>query len=130
MSDTLPATNRYPKLAQLYARQNPPGRSALAYRCVTYSSAYQQMLASLHTSRSLVGDRLTLPNQTPSALPVLRLNTDETNNWMVGLLQSWAIVLDVITFYQERIANEGFWRTATDRFWNSPARSGMSCVPH
>ncbi len=33
----------------------------------------------------------------------------------IALLDSWATVLDVLTFYQERIINEGFLGTATER---------------
>jgi len=33
----------------------------------------------------------------------------------IALLDSWATVADVLTFYQERIANEGYLRTATER---------------
>ena len=33
----------------------------------------------------------------------------------MGVLDAWAVVGDVLTFYQERIANEGFLRTATER---------------
>jgi hypothetical protein len=38
----------------------------------------------------------------------------EATDPAVGLLDAWATVLDVVTFYQERIANEGFLRTATE----------------
>jgi len=38
----------------------------------------------------------------------------ETSDPIVGLLDAWATVLDVVTFYQERIANEGYLRTATE----------------
>ena len=31
------------------------------------------------------------------------------------MLDAWAAVADVLTFYQERIANEGYLRTATER---------------
>ena len=31
------------------------------------------------------------------------------------MLDAWATVADVLTFYQERIANEGYLRTATER---------------
>ena len=31
------------------------------------------------------------------------------------MLDAWAVVADVLTFYQERIANEGYLRTATER---------------
>ena len=33
----------------------------------------------------------------------------------IALLDAWATVGDVLTFYQERIANEGYLRTATER---------------
>ncbi|MBD2066019.1 putative baseplate assembly protein [Leptolyngbya sp. FACHB-671] len=33
----------------------------------------------------------------------------------IALLDAWAVVADVLTFYQERIANEGYLRTATER---------------
>src|SRR5204863_235282 len=33
----------------------------------------------------------------------------------IALLDGWAMVGDVLTFYQERIANEGYLRTATER---------------
>src|SRR5262249_53155658 len=33
----------------------------------------------------------------------------------VAFLDAWATVADVLTFYQERIANEGYLRTATER---------------
>ena len=33
----------------------------------------------------------------------------------IALLDAWATVADVLTFYQERIANEGYLRTATER---------------
>src|ERR1035438_8476224 len=33
----------------------------------------------------------------------------------IALLDAWAVVADVLTFYQERIANEGYLPTATER---------------
>ena len=33
----------------------------------------------------------------------------------MALIDGWATVLDVLSFYQERIANEGYLRTATER---------------
>ena len=45
-----------------------------------------------------------------------RLTTrDESNDLANAILDSTALVLDVLTFYQERIANEGFLQTATER---------------
>jgi hypothetical protein len=44
-----------------------------------------------------------------------RLRTREKTDSAIALLDAWAIVGDVLTFYQERIANEGYLRTATER---------------
>ena len=41
------------------------------------------------------------------------LRTRALDDPTVALLDAWATVADVIAFYQERIANEGFLRTAT-----------------
>jgi hypothetical protein len=50
------------------------------------------------------------------SLPALKdLKTREDSDLSIGLMDSWALVADVLTFYQERIANEGFLRTATER---------------
>src|SRR5262249_31900848 len=43
------------------------------------------------------------------------LRTREGDDFTIALLDSWALVCDVLTFYQERIANESYLRTATER---------------
>jgi len=43
------------------------------------------------------------------------LTTRGDDDPAIALLDAWAVSLDVLTFYQERIANEGFLRTATER---------------
>ncbi|HEV7661589.1 MAG TPA: putative baseplate assembly protein [Allosphingosinicella sp.] len=43
------------------------------------------------------------------------LRTRDPGDPSIALLDGWAIVADVLTFYQERIANEGYLRTATER---------------
>jgi hypothetical protein len=43
------------------------------------------------------------------------LKTREDSDLSLALMDSWALIADVLTFYQERIANEGFIRTATER---------------
>ena len=75
---------------------NPPGLSAIAYRSGTHGTVLRRMLAAL-------GSRL--PSLDPAA----------SDDPAVALLDAWATVADVVTFYQERIANEGFLRTATER---------------
>jgi predicted phage baseplate assembly protein len=41
-----------------------------------------------------------------------RLKTRSSQDSVMAWLDAWAIVADVLTFYQERIANEGYLRTA------------------
>ena len=78
--------------------ENLPGLSALAYRVGTHGSFKTTMLSSL------------------SAEPELRaLATREDDDPAIALCDAWAVTLDVLSFYQERIANEGFLRTATER---------------
>jgi hypothetical protein len=77
---------------------NRPGLSALAWRVGTHSLFLESMLAGI------------------SAQPALRaLSTRDADDLGIALMDAWAAVLDVLTFYQERIANEGFLRTAIER---------------
>jgi hypothetical protein len=82
------------------APENRPGLSAIAYRAGRHGDFLASMLAGL--SRA---DR--------PALAALR--TRSTDDFTVALLDAWASALDVLTFYQERIANEAYVRTATER---------------
>ena len=41
--------------------------------------------------------------------PLERFNLEAEGSWLKGLLEAWAAVGEVLSFYQERIANEGFW---------------------
>lgn len=78
--------------------QNNLGLSALVYRVGTHASFKITMQAAL------------------SGHPTLReLKTRDDDDPAIALCDAWAIVLDVLSFYQERIANEGFLRTATER---------------
>jgi predicted phage baseplate assembly protein len=85
-------------------RFNPPGRMQLSYRVGTYTTVLERLIAYLTTHVD--------PD---SGVPVLRLDTGPHENWLVGLLQAWSMVIDVLTFYQERIANEGYLRTAIEQ---------------
>ncbi|MDQ0840886.1 putative baseplate assembly protein [Streptomyces sp. V1I6] len=78
---------------------NPPGRSALEYRVGEYGSFLAAML-----------DRLASP-----AYPALRGLTARTpDDPAIGLLDSWAVVGDLLTFHSERIADEAYLRTANE----------------
>ncbi|HEV2914397.1 MAG TPA: putative baseplate assembly protein [Pyrinomonadaceae bacterium] len=79
---------------------NRPELSAIAYRVGTQSQFKASMLARL----------------SESTLPELRnLKTRDDDDFTIALLDAWAMVADVLTFYQERIANESYLRTATER---------------
>ena len=83
---------------------NPPGLPAIRYRAGTQPEFLARMLAAL--SRQAVPD---------GTRPLSALSARTPDDPMIGLLDAWATVGDVLTFYQERIANEGFLRTATER---------------
>jgi hypothetical protein len=91
---------------------NPPGLSALRYRVGTYATFYETMLARLSSLS------LSIPSPDGSAQtirPLQQLTTREPSDPSIALLDAWAIVGDVLTFYQERIANEGYLPTAVER---------------
>jgi len=74
---------------------NRPGLSAIAYRVGTQPQFKNDMLADL------------------GEVPGLKTRADD--DFSIGLLDAWACVADTLTFYQERIANESYLRTATER---------------
>lgn len=47
--------------------------------------------------------------------PLAELRTRDSADPSIALLDAWATVADVLTFYQARITNEGYLRTATER---------------
>lgn len=83
---------------------NRPGLPAIGYRAGTHGSFLRRMLARLPAQPLADGAR-----------PLAQLSTRAADDGAIALLDAWATVADVLTFYQERIANEGFLRTATER---------------
>jgi hypothetical protein len=92
---------------------NPPGLSAISYRVGTYAAFLETMLASLSTTT------VTVPsaggNGTDVLRPLATLTTREPSDPSIALLDAFAMVADVLSFYQERIANEGYLATAVQR---------------
>ncbi|NMF85088.1 putative baseplate assembly protein [Nodosilinea sp. P-1105] len=84
---------------------NRPGLSQLSYRIGDYHSFRQRLLAALPQALKTV----------EREAPLAKLTTRDSSDPAIALLDAWAVVADVLTFYQERIANEGFLRTATER---------------
>ncbi len=78
--------------------ENRPALSAIAYRIGTYGSFRASMLEEIVRTPDLAA-----------------LTTRSDDDYTVTVLDLWAAVADVLTFYQERYANEAFLRTATRR---------------
>ncbi len=79
---------------------NRPGLTAIAYRSGTWHEFKQSLLSALSAG----------------AHPELAdLATRADDDFTIALLDAVAVVGDVLTFYQERIANESYLRTATER---------------
>lgn len=77
---------------------NLPGLDSLAYRIGEHGSFFESMKARLSSSD----------------FPKLQgLGARTTDDPSIAMLDAWATVADVLTFYQERLANEGYLRTAT-----------------
>lgn len=80
------------------AVQNRAGLPALAWRAGTQQRFKRTMLARLSGEAALQS-----------------LTTRDDDDPSISLLDAWATALDVLTFYQERIANENYLGTATER---------------
>ncbi|HZP03450.1 MAG TPA: putative baseplate assembly protein [Terracidiphilus sp.] len=106
---------------------NRPGLRALNYRAGTYGTFFESMLARisslyLDVPVSVGSDKLQrifpLNGLTLNGGVLQRvgpgLSTRELSDPSIALLDAFATVADVLTFYQERIANEGYLRTATE----------------
>jgi hypothetical protein len=79
---------------------NGYGQPSLRYRAGTYASFFSTMLARLSSA---------------DYPELAALKTRASSDPAIALLDAWACTADVLTFYQERIANEGYLRTATER---------------
>ncbi len=86
---------------------NRPGLDAVSYRVGTHPQFLESMLARLSEVR--VEDR-----HGRGARPLVALTTRAPDDPALAILDGCAAVADVLTFYQERIANEGFLRCATE----------------
>lgn len=80
---------------------NRPGLQAIAYRAGTYATFRDSLLARLSGA-----DQHAL----------LHLTARNNDDFTIALLDAWSAMGEVLTFYQERIANESYLRTATERF--------------
>ena len=79
---------------------NRPALSAIAYRIGTHSEVFASLKARLSSQ-----DYPALAN----------LRTRDSDDYTIALLDAYACMADVLSFYQERIANENYLRTAGER---------------
>jgi hypothetical protein len=79
---------------------NRPGLSQVAYRIGTHADFLESAFAALSD---------------PQFGALRSLTTRDPDDFTIALLDGWATLADVLTFYQARIANEFWLRTATER---------------
>lgn len=78
--------------------KNRPGLSQISYRVGKYAGFRQAMIEAI------------------SKIPELKEWTARrSDDYGIALMEMWAYLADILTFYQERIANEAFLRTALHR---------------
>jgi hypothetical protein len=82
------------------AVENRPGLSAVAYRVGVHRDFLASMIAGLtDVDRPRLAD----------------LGTRDSDDFSIALLDAWAVTADVLAFYNERLANESYLRTARSR---------------
>ncbi|HEY8201382.1 MAG TPA: hypothetical protein VII47_08510, partial [Actinomycetota bacterium] len=92
---------------------NRPGLPSLHYRVGTHGTFLETMKARL---ASMAVEGPGADGQTiETFLPLLKLTTRDPGDPSIALLDAWATAGDVLTFYRQLIANEGYLRTATER---------------
>ena len=82
------------------AIDNRIGLSSIAYRIGDYAQFKESLITGLSS--------LKYPE-------LARLSTRDADDYTLGLIDAVACAADVLTFYQERVANESYLRTATER---------------
>jgi hypothetical protein len=75
---------------------NPPGRSAIAYRVGDYTAFREALLRS-----------------NPGEVELVNWRPGAQGDLAVQMVEWWAYLADILTFYNERIANEDYLGTAT-----------------
>lgn len=78
---------------------NRPALRTISYRAGRHGTFKTSLLAALSD---------------PSLPALAGLRTRDDSDFSIALLDAWATVLDILTFYQERLANESYLRTAVD----------------
>jgi hypothetical protein len=89
--------------------RNRPALSKIGYRIGTYTSFRRSMLEAIarHVRRP-DGDT----SAASAERPLEPWTSRTADDYGIAFLEMWAYLADVLTFYQERIANEAYLRTA------------------
>ena len=98
---------------------NRPGLPALRYRAGTHGSILESMIAKLSVfgAERAKAEAARNPDRRPGQPvppPSTWLRSREPSDPTLALLDAWSTVGDILTFYQERIANEGYLPTARE----------------
>ncbi len=106
------------------AIDNRPGLTNIGYRLGTYTTFLEEMLAAIASAKVRV-DRETLllledwtardSDDVKTLTPLKNWTARDSDDLGIALFEMWAYLADILTFYQERTANEAFLRTALHR---------------
>ena len=86
---------------------NPSGRDAISYRVGDYTTFRHALLQARPSEAELT--------RTDGTRIVQIWRPGASGDLAVQMVEWWAYLADVLTFYQERIANESYLRTAAER---------------
>jgi len=100
--------NQQEPTIQLHSLYNPPDLKQIQFRIADQQLFFQRMLERIPLETIKTGPH-------SNTKPLADLTTRELDDPTIALLYAWACSLDVLTFYQERLANEGFLQTALQR---------------
>jgi len=96
-----------PAQMELDPPTNAPGQPALRYRIGAHGEFLRFLLDRLARAGAASAGLRTELRRAPASLML--------DDPAVALLDAFAVMADVLTFYQERVANEAFLRTAMER---------------
>lgn len=89
---------------------NRPSLDRVDYRVGTYASFRQAMLQRVHA----VATQLAI-DQALAVPPLEGWTSRDSDDYGVAILEMWATIADILTFYSERYVSEAWLRTATSR---------------
>jgi Baseplate J-like protein len=88
---------------------NRPALAAVAYRTGTYASFRQSAIDLIPA----LAERLAV-EEGLAVRPLELWTSRQSDDYGIALVEMWATIADILTFYQERYANRAWLRTALD----------------